>query len=132
MLRMYCQEHHGSAGKQLCQDCQQLREYAEQRLQKCPFGAEKGPCSQCEVHCYKPSMRERIQNVMRYSGPRMPDDIVVTLWSSWMYMILRIVLSPLLKSSNILPHWPIPRILLVKCRHLGYSRKIKYRQLCRN
>ncbi|MHC4593444.1 MAG: nitrous oxide-stimulated promoter family protein [Planctomycetota bacterium] len=40
-------------------------------VQKCPFGEEKGPCSQCEVHCYKPSMRERIQSVMRYAGPRM-------------------------------------------------------------
>jgi hypothetical protein len=71
MLRIYCRNHHGSTGKQLCPDCQQLREYADQRLQKCPFGAEKGPCSQCEIHCYKPEMRERIRDVMRYSGPRM-------------------------------------------------------------
>ena len=71
MLRIYCQPHHESFDKQLCPDCRQLREYADQRLQKCPFGEEKGPCSQCEIHCYKPEMRERIRDVMRYSGPRM-------------------------------------------------------------
>ncbi|NQT01692.1 MAG: nitrous oxide-stimulated promoter family protein [Planctomycetes bacterium] len=71
MLRIYCRNHHGSIGKQLCPDCRQLREYADQRLQKCPFGVTKGPCSQCEIHCYKPEMRERIRDVMRYSGPRM-------------------------------------------------------------
>ncbi len=71
MLRIYCRNHHNSVGKKLCPDCQQLLEYADQRLQKCPFGEEKGPCSQCEIHCYKPEMRERIRDVMRYSGPRM-------------------------------------------------------------
>lgn len=71
MLRIYCRNHHDSDGKQLCPDCLQLEEYADQRLQKCPFGQEKGPCSQCEIHCYKPEMRKRIRDVMRYSGPRM-------------------------------------------------------------
>lgn len=71
MLRIYCRNHHGSTGKQLCPDCKQLHEYADQRLEKCPFGDEKGPCSQCEIHCYKPEMRKRIRDVMRYSGPRM-------------------------------------------------------------
>ncbi len=28
-------------------------------------------CSNCRVHCYKPEMRERIRQVMRFSGPRM-------------------------------------------------------------
>jgi hypothetical protein len=71
MLRIYCRNHHDSIGKQLCADCRQLREYADQRLEKCPFGEGKGPCSQCEIHCYKPEMRRRIRDVMRYSGPRM-------------------------------------------------------------
>ena len=71
MLWIYCRNNHGGSGKQLCPDCQQLCEYADQRLQKCPFGVTKGPCSQCEIHCYKPEMRERIRDVMRYSGPRM-------------------------------------------------------------
>ena len=28
-------------------------------------------CSNCRVHCYRPDMRERIREVMRFSGPRM-------------------------------------------------------------
>lgn len=28
-------------------------------------------CSNCRVHCYKPEMREKIREVMRFSGPRM-------------------------------------------------------------
>ena len=28
-------------------------------------------CSNCRVHCYKPDMREKIRQVMRFSGPRM-------------------------------------------------------------
>ena len=71
MLWIYCRNHHDSIGKRLCYDCRQLREYADQQLQKCPFGETKGPCSQCEIHCYKPEMRKQIRDVMRYSSPRM-------------------------------------------------------------
>ncbi|UCG60069.1 MAG: nitrous oxide-stimulated promoter family protein [Phycisphaerales bacterium] len=71
MLRMYCHDHHASTGDQLCQDCRQLHEYALVRIDKCPFGADKGPCSACEIHCYKPEMRRRVRDVMRYAGPRM-------------------------------------------------------------
>ena len=28
-------------------------------------------CSVCKTHCYKPEMRQRIREVMRWSGPRM-------------------------------------------------------------
>jgi hypothetical protein len=28
-------------------------------------------CSNCKVHCYKPEMREKIKEIMRFSGPRM-------------------------------------------------------------
>ena len=28
-------------------------------------------CSNCKTHCYQTQMRERIRQVMRYSGPRM-------------------------------------------------------------
>ncbi len=71
MVQMYCRSHHATPKDQLCQACEDLLQYALQRLDKCPFGPEKGPCAQCTTHCYKPSMRELIQEVMRYSGPRM-------------------------------------------------------------
>ncbi|MGC8879687.1 MAG: nitrous oxide-stimulated promoter family protein [Anaerolineae bacterium] len=70
MIRIYCRDQHGGH-KALCASCQALLQYALQRLDKCPFGAEKPTCARCPVHCYKPSMREEIRRVMRYAGPRM-------------------------------------------------------------
>ena len=71
MVTMYCQAHHGRTSAALCAECNELLVYAEQRLEKCPFGPDKGPCSKCRVHCYKPQLRQRVQAVMRYAGPRM-------------------------------------------------------------
>lgn len=69
MISLYCRGQHNS--KQLCEDCSELWDYAEERLDKCPFGVEKPTCQNCTVHCYKPEMRERVKEVMRYAGPRM-------------------------------------------------------------
>lgn len=69
MIRLYCRKKHG--GRELCPDCAALAEYARQRSDKCPFMAEKTFCANCRVHCYKPEMREKIREVMRFSGPRM-------------------------------------------------------------
>jgi hypothetical protein len=71
MLGIYCRDYHGSA-HHLCADCEQLRIYAHQRLDACPFQEQKPVCNRCEVHCYSAAMRERVRNVMRYAGPRMP------------------------------------------------------------
>ena len=69
MIRLYCRKKHGGRG--LCPECAALAEYARLRSDKCPFMAEKTFCSNCRVHCYKPEMREKIREVMRFSGPRM-------------------------------------------------------------
>lgn len=70
MIRLYCREQHSpEAG--LCPQCQALNEYALQRVERCPFGAEKPVCAKCLVHCYKPEMRVQVRTVMRYAGPRM-------------------------------------------------------------
>jgi len=71
MIGMFCGDHHRGSKGVLCGDCAELLDYARQRLANCPFGPDKGPCSKCEVHCYKPQMRGRIIEVMRYAGPRM-------------------------------------------------------------
>lgn len=55
----------------LCPACAELRAYAEQRLLRCPFGETKPTCNHCRVHCYRPEMRERVREVMRYAGPKM-------------------------------------------------------------
>ncbi|MHC4394165.1 MAG: nitrous oxide-stimulated promoter family protein [Planctomycetota bacterium] len=71
MIKMYCRSHHNTTSSRLCQNCEQLLQYALQRLDKCPFAPDKGPCSQCKTRCYEPSMRKLIREVMRYAGPRM-------------------------------------------------------------
>ena len=71
MVGMFCRGHHKPKGKGLCPDCTELLAYAKARLDKCPFGDTKGPCSKCTIHCYSPDMRKRIIEVMKYSGPQM-------------------------------------------------------------
>ncbi|MHC4271432.1 MAG: nitrous oxide-stimulated promoter family protein [Planctomycetota bacterium] len=71
MIGIFCKAHHAPARGKLCFDCIELMHYARQRLEKCPYKPNKGPCSKCTTHCYKPEYRARIIEVMRYSGPRM-------------------------------------------------------------
>ncbi len=68
MIQLYCRDHHGGP---LCAECSTLLAYALARVETCPFGADKPVCSRCLVHCYRPALRERIREVMRYAGPRM-------------------------------------------------------------
>ncbi len=70
MIRLYCCKHHGTR-KELCPECRELAEYSVWRSDRCPFMETKTFCSNCRVHCYKPIMREKIKEVMRFSGPRM-------------------------------------------------------------
>jgi hypothetical protein len=70
MIALYCKKQHHTKGT-LCPECAVLRDYARQRSEKCPFMESKTFCSNCKVHCYRPEMREKIREVMRFSGPRM-------------------------------------------------------------
>lgn len=80
MIHLYCRKKHKTKSEHLCPDCEAIRNYALERLDKCPFGDEKSSCNRCKVHCYKPEMRQRIREIMRFSGPRMliyyPFDFV--------------------------------------------------------
>ncbi|MEL7562289.1 nitrous oxide-stimulated promoter family protein [Dehalogenimonas sp. 4OHTPN] len=69
MISMHCRDRHPGSG--LCVECRDLEKYALDRLRHCPFGEEKTVCSLCPVHCYKPVMRQKVREVMRYAGPRM-------------------------------------------------------------
>ncbi len=70
MAAMYCLAHH-SHGAGLCPDCESLLTYSFTRIDACMFGEGKPVCSRCSVHCYRRIMRDRIREVMRFSGPRM-------------------------------------------------------------
>jgi len=70
MINMYCKKLHGNK-RNLCQSCSDLFSYAEIRLKYCTFGENKPTCANCPIHCYKPEMRGKIREIMRYTGPRM-------------------------------------------------------------
>lgn len=74
MVDIYCKAHHQtdrSSSADLCEQCQTLLDYAEVRLDRCPYGQSKPTCNKCPIHCYKPEPKEQMRLVMRYSGPRM-------------------------------------------------------------
>jgi predicted amidophosphoribosyltransferase len=83
MMQIYCTAHHGSDGA-LCEDCEQLLNYAHQRLDVCPFQEQKPACNHCTVHCYAKDRREHVKEVMRYSGPRM---LFRHPWLSLMHLV---------------------------------------------
>ncbi len=69
MIELYCRHHHNET--ELCNECSSLRDYAEIRLDRCPYGQDKPTCNKCPIHCYKPEPKQTMKAVMRYSGPRM-------------------------------------------------------------
>jgi hypothetical protein len=70
MIHLYCHAKHHT-GKHLCHECQDLARYALARLRRCPYQELKPTCARCPIHCYRPDMRQRMREVMRYGGPRM-------------------------------------------------------------
>ncbi len=71
MVEIYCAAHHEVASGALCDECREFMDYAEVRLEKCPYGEDKPTCSNCPIHCYKPARRDQAKAIMRYAGPRM-------------------------------------------------------------
>ena len=87
MIEIYC---HGKKHErkrllnhvEVCEECSALLDYAYQRLDHCKFldkpsvpraerGEKKPTCKKCPIHCYKPDMKEKMRQAMRYAGPRM-------------------------------------------------------------
>ncbi len=71
MTFLYCHAYHHSPKGTLCNACQELMDYAFDRLRRCPFQENKPTCVNCTVHCYKPVMRENVRQMMRHAGPLM-------------------------------------------------------------
>ena len=71
MVDIYCSAHHADTADTRCASCQAFLDYADVRLQKCPYGEDKPTCSNCPIHCYKPERRDQAKEIMRYAGPRM-------------------------------------------------------------
>ncbi len=51
----------------LCQDCRKLLSHSMAKLLLCPYDP-KPMCKKCPTHCYAPGYREKVREVMRFSG----------------------------------------------------------------
>lgn len=81
MIAIFCAGHHGTRRGELCGSCTELLDYSLLRLARCPFQEGKTSCGACKIHCYRPQMRERAREVMRFAGPRMTArHPLLTLW----------------------------------------------------
>jgi predicted amidophosphoribosyltransferase len=65
-IKVYCQKHHKSVNG-LCDECKDLLDYALKRNEKCPLDP-KPKCKNCKIHCYKPEYRQKIKEIMKFSG----------------------------------------------------------------
>ncbi|HOW17472.1 MAG TPA: nitrous oxide-stimulated promoter family protein [Phycisphaerae bacterium] len=54
----------------LCEACRKLLAHAFVKRSNCPMNP-KPACKKCPNHCYHPSYRQRIREVMRFSGRRL-------------------------------------------------------------
>lgn len=82
-VEVYCAAKHCSAGRQsialpanlgeriLCAECSAFLEYAIDKRMKCPLEVEKPSCKHCRIHCYDKPRREKIREIMSYSGRRL-------------------------------------------------------------
>jgi len=76
-IGVYCAKKHsgwhlqaklaGADQPTLCPECAALKEYAFEKLDKCPFDP-KPKCKDCRVHCYAEPWRSQMKEVMKFSG----------------------------------------------------------------
>ena len=87
-INIYCGDYHNDREKEevraggevgqyvnplkvrLCDDCKKLLLHAASKRIVCPYHP-KPACKKCPTHCYAPGYREKIREVMRYSGKRL-------------------------------------------------------------
>lgn len=87
-IRLYCDHRHAEAAKAafavqgfngrvlgkrpfvLCHPCRKLLGHALVKRSRCPLDP-KPACKHCPVHCYHPTYRQNIREVMRFSGRRL-------------------------------------------------------------
>ena len=69
MIKLYCS--HRLKADTIPEAYQHLADFACRRLDHCRYGESKSACKDCPTHCYPPTEREQIREVMRWTGPRM-------------------------------------------------------------
>jgi hypothetical protein len=61
----------GLGSRSLCQECATFLAYAVAKRLKCPLEVEKPTCKRCRIHCYDRPRREKVREVMAYSGRKL-------------------------------------------------------------
>lgn len=83
---IYCRENHGDRARSefpvrddrlnriwkkgtpvLCEECRRLLDHGIAKLMLCPYDP-KPMCKKCPTHCYAPGYRQRMREVMKFSG----------------------------------------------------------------
>ena len=57
-------------GDTICLECAELLDHGMKKRALCPLDP-KPTCKDCHIHCYSPEYRQRIREIMAYSGRRM-------------------------------------------------------------
>ena len=69
MIEIYCKSNHQQ--RNVCSECAELIDYALLRTDKCKYGEAKPTCKKCLTHCYNKEHKNKIREIMRFSGKRM-------------------------------------------------------------
>lgn len=82
-VEVYCAGRHGAVERapfllpeglgerRVCSECTAFMEYAVTKRIKCPLEAEKPSCKHCRIHCYGKAQREKVREIMSYSGRKL-------------------------------------------------------------
>lgn len=68
-IGVFCESKHKDREKadRLCSECLEVLEYSKFRREVCPLDP-KPSCKNCEIHCYEHEKRQKIREIMRFSG----------------------------------------------------------------
>jgi len=70
MVQIYCQNHHQTKNS-LCKKCNDLKDYAKDRLDNCRYQEKKPVCGVCGLKCYNAKFKDDSEKIFAYSGPRL-------------------------------------------------------------
>ena len=61
MVKLYCKKNHKN---------RDVLNYSLNRIDNCKYMETKTFCSNCKAPCYSPKMKEKVKQIMKFSGPR--------------------------------------------------------------
>ena len=104
-IEIYCDRNHSSEDKikwtpskefqslgelplpVLCSDCIDPMYYSARRRKLCPLDP-KPTCRNCEIHCYSGENRDKIREVMRFSGRPYLRRVIARGWFREIWAVL--------------------------------------------